>query len=58
MTKFMITAKKFFGGEEAATTIEYGIMFAVIAVACVASVRLLGGSHSTKIGANDTEMTR
>ncbi len=58
MIKLMITARKFFEGEEGATTIEYGLMLALIAAATVASFHLLGGAHSTKLGTVNTAMAR
>ena len=37
----------FLRGEEGATMVEYGLMVALIAVACIAVVTTLGGNLST-----------
>jgi pilus assembly protein Flp/PilA len=42
MAKFIAGAKKFYQGEEAATMVEYGLMVALIAVACIVAVGTLG----------------
>jgi len=39
--------KRFVREEEGATMVEYGLMVALIAVACIATVTLLGGSLKT-----------
>ena len=57
MTKFMISAQKFFRGEEGATMVEYGLMLALIAVVCVAAVGLIGGTLNTKFTAVNTAIT-
>jgi len=53
----------FLRGEEGATMVEYGLMVALIAVACIAVVTTLGGNLSTmfrtvgdKIGAVNASM--
>ena len=40
MTNFI---KKFFNNEEGATAIEYGLIAALIAVACIAALTAVGG---------------
>ena len=47
MAKFTAAVKNFVKGEEGATMVEYGLMVALIAVACVATVTTLGGSLNT-----------
>ena len=46
MAKFITTAKGFVKGEEGATMVEYGLMVALIAVACILAVTFLGDSVS------------
>ena len=43
--------------EEGATMVEYGLMVALIAVACIAIVTTLGGSLATKFGVVETAVT-
>jgi pilus assembly protein Flp/PilA len=47
MAKFITAAKSFVKGEEGATMVEYGLMLALIAVICIASVTVLGKNAST-----------
>jgi pilus assembly protein Flp/PilA len=47
MVKFLTAAKKFLcRKEEGATMVEYGLMLALIAVACIAAVTLVGTNAS------------
>ncbi len=55
MSKFIAGAKKFYQGEEAATMVEYGLMLALIAVACILAATFLGDAVSglfTEVGAS------
>ena len=42
MSKFIAQVKKFAVQEEGATMVEYGLMVALIAVVCIATVTALG----------------
>ena len=42
--------KNFVREEEGATMVEYGLMVALIAVVCIATVTLIGGSLNTMFG--------
>lgn len=40
------SVRKFFGREEGATMVEYGLMVALIAIVCITAVTLLGTAIS------------
>jgi pilus assembly protein Flp/PilA len=42
MSQMINSVRKFFGREEGATMVEYGLMVALIAVVCIIVVGLLG----------------
>jgi pilus assembly protein Flp/PilA len=42
MTDFIAAAKKFIESEEAPTMVEYGLLFALIAIIAAAAVSILG----------------
>lgn len=46
-----------FQDESGATAIEYGLIAALIAVACIAALTSLGGSLSNTFGTVDTGLT-
>ena len=54
MIKFL---KKIRKNEEGATAIEYGLIAALIAVACITALTSLGGALSTKFGLIATKVT-
>jgi pilus assembly protein Flp/PilA len=48
MSRFVTAVKKFFRkGEEGASLAEYGLLLALIAVVCIASITLLGSKISS-----------
>ena len=47
MIKFLLPLKRIVKGEEGATMVEYGLMLALIAIVCIASVALIGSAAST-----------
>jgi pilus assembly protein Flp/PilA len=46
MTKFLACAKKFLGEEEGASLVEYALLVALIALACVIALTATGVSIS------------
>jgi Flp pilus assembly pilin Flp len=48
MSKLIASAKTFIAGEEGATMVEYALMVALIAAACVAAVNTLSGGIQTR----------
>jgi pilus assembly protein Flp/PilA len=46
VNEFIPSVKSFVNGEEGATMVEYGLMVALIAVACIAAVTLVGTNAS------------
>ena len=44
MTKLIRSLRSFCGEESGATMVEYGLMVALIAAACIAAVTALGGA--------------
>ena len=46
MSKFVTAVKKFFRKDEGASLAEYGLLLALIAVACVGALTALGGKLS------------
>jgi Flp pilus assembly pilin Flp len=42
MTDFIVSAKKFIKSEAAPTMVEYGLLFALIAIIAAAAVSILG----------------
>ena len=49
--------KKFFQNEEGATAIEYGLIAALIAVACIAALTAVGGQLSTTFNGVGTSLS-
>jgi pilus assembly protein Flp/PilA len=47
MIRFLHPLKRIVEGDEGATMVEYGLMLALIAIICIASVTLLGTNAST-----------
>ncbi len=56
MAKFTAAAKKFVQGEEGATMVEYALMVALIAVACIVAVQTLGTGIKTKFEGINTDL--
>ena len=52
MTKFL----KLFRNDEGATAIEYGLIAALIAVACIGALTTVGGNLNTKFTAVGTAL--
>ncbi len=50
MERFVTSAKKVAKGNAAATTIEYALMIALIAVICMTAIALIGTKLNTKLG--------
>ncbi|MFO0818981.1 MAG: Flp family type IVb pilin [Pirellulales bacterium] len=50
MNKLFAGVKSFVREEDAPTMVEYGLMVALIAVACITAATLLGGSISALFG--------
>jgi pilus assembly protein Flp/PilA len=46
----------FFKDEEGATMVEYALMLALIAIVCIAAVRVIGTSTSTTFQSAATEL--
>lgn len=51
LTKLYVRTRMWLEDEEGATAVEYGLMVALIAVAIIAAVALLGGNLSTMFDA-------
>jgi pilus assembly protein Flp/PilA len=47
MSRFVTAVKKFFRKEEGASLAEYGLLLALIAVACIAAITAFGGTLSS-----------
>jgi pilus assembly protein Flp/PilA len=51
MSKFVTAVRSFVSDEEGATMIEYALMVALIAVACIGAVTALGGGVQASFSA-------
>ena len=57
MSKFVTAVKKFFRkGEEGASLAEYGLLLALIAVVCIAAIRILGTQISAMFSTISTSI--
>ena len=56
MQKFLRTAKRFIKSEDGPTATEYAVMLALIIVACIATISLLGEQVNTLFGSVTTEL--
>jgi len=50
----MDMVKKLYNDEEGATMVEYALMVALIAIACIVAVQALGGKVGTKFNTINT----
>ena len=50
MTRLIARARTFAAREEGATMVEYGLMVALIALACITAIAAVGGQLSTLFG--------
>ncbi|MDN5752656.1 MAG: Flp family type IVb pilin [Nitrosospira sp.] len=57
MKEIIQGVKQFLNDEEGVTAIEYGLIAALIAVAIIGGVQLVGGSLSTTFGTVSTKLT-
>lgn len=57
MDKMKQKMMELWNDEEGATMVEYGLMVALIAVVCIATVTALGTALDTKFGAVKTAVT-
>ena len=54
MQRFLTTAKRFIKSEDGPTATEYAVMLALIIVACITTVTVLGGRVSDMFGEVNT----
>ncbi len=57
MQKFLNTAKRFIKSEDGPTATEYAVMLALIIVACIATISLLGAEVNSLFGMVQQELT-
>ncbi len=57
MQKFLSRAKRFIKSEAGPTATEYAVMLALIIVACIATIGLLGTEVNTLFGSVQTALT-
>ena len=57
MQRFLATAKRFVKSEDGPTATEYAVMLALIIVACIATVSLLGTAVSDSFAATTTAIS-
>jgi pilus assembly protein Flp/PilA len=50
MARFIAAAKRFIAAEEGASLVEYALLVALIAIACIGGISTLGTNISTVLG--------